>query len=137
MMKDLKVTLQFRDKFHKESFLNCFTKERLKKSRNLNRGKDFVLHYGITDVSELDGSVHYSNHREINLVTDDERNRLFNELMEVSAEKIKREFLEESRKRYEFAFSSDFLVEAIRKEMGNVFDQSLLELIMKKLQEQD
>ena len=137
MMKDLKVTLQFRDKFHKESFLNCFTKERLKKSRNLNRGKDFVLHYGITDVSELDGTVHYSKQGKVNYQSDAERDRLFNDFVEESAERIKKEFLEESRKRYEFAFSSDFLVEAIRKEMGNVFDQSLLELRMKKLQEQD
>ena len=132
MMKDLKVTIRFSEKFHKECFLNCFTEERLKESKKSNRGKDFVMHYGISEVTELDGTVHYSKQGKVNYQSDDERDRLFNDLVEESAERIKKKFLEESRKRYEIAFHRDFLKDAIKREIGCAFDSNLLDLRIKK-----
>ena len=132
MMKDLKVTLHFSEKFHKECFLKCLTEERLKESKKSNLGKDFVMHYGISEVTELDGTVHYSKQGKVNYQSDDERDRLFNDFVEESAERIKKEFLEESRKRYEIAFHRDFLKEAIKREIGCTFDSNLLDLRIQK-----
>ena len=131
-MRDLKVKLHFSEKFHKKCFLDCFTEERLKKSKKSNRGKDLVMHYGIRKVSELDGSVHYSKQGKVNYQSDDEKDRLFNDLVEESAERIKKEFLEESRKRYEITFHRDFLKEAIKREIECTFDSTLLDLRINK-----
>ena len=135
MMKDLKVTLHFSEKFHKECFLNCFTEERLKEPKKSNRGKDFVLHYGITNVSELDGSVHYSRQGKVNYRSDEERDKLFNHFIDYSASRLQNELLEQLTIRFNDMLNQNVLRDLIVRETTNAFDVALFELRNKQQEE--
>ena len=136
MMKDLKVTLHFREKFHKECFLNCFTEEQLRESKKSNRGKDFVLHYGISEVSELDGTVHYSKQGKVNYQSDEERDKLFKKFVDYSAVRIQKEFLQKLTMRFDDILRQNVLRDLIETEMAKAFDNALLDL-RNKLQEEN
>lgn len=135
-MKDLKVTLHFREKFHKECFLNCFTEEQLRESKKSNRGKDFVLHYGISEVSELDGTVHYSKQGKVNYQSDEERDKLFKKFVDYSAVRIQKEFLQKLTMRFDDILRQNVLRDLIETEMAKAFDNALLDL-RNKLQEEN
>ena len=136
MMKDLKVTLHFREKFHKECFLNCFTEEQLRESKKSNRGKDFVLHYGISEVSELDGTVHYSKQGKVNYQSDEERDKLFKKFVDYSAVRIQKEFLQKLTMRFDDILRQNVLRDLIETEMAKAFDNALFDL-RNKLQEEN
>ena len=136
MMKDLKVTLHFREKFHKECFLNCFTEEQLRESKKSNRGKDFVLHYGISEVSELDGTVHYSKQGKVNYQSDEERDKLFKKFVDYYAVRIQKEFLQKLTMRFDDILRQNVLRDLIETEMAKAFDNALLDL-RNKLQEEN
>ena len=135
-MKDLKVTLHFREKFHKECFLNCFTEEQLRESKKSNRGKDFVLHYGISEVSELDGTVHYSKQGKVNYPIDEERDKLFKKFVDYSAVRIQKEFLQKLTMRFDDILRQNVLRDLIETEMAKAFDNALFDL-RNKLQEEN
>lgn len=135
-MKDLKVTLHFREKFHKECFLNCFTEEQLRESKKSNRGKDFVLHYGISEVSELDGTVHYSKQGKVNYQSDEERDKLFKKFVDYSAVRIQKEFLQKLTMRFDDILRQNVLRDLIETEMAKAFDNALFDL-RNKLQEEN
>ena len=140
MMKNLNVTLQFNEVIHKEFFLKCLTKERLNSRTEKNRVKDLIDHYRIVEVSELDGSVHYSNQRETCLVPDEERDKILKKIVEDSAERIKKEFLAQFEQIKEDIFTKyllNFLKDAITRQIECAYDSSLLELRIKQLQEEN
>lgn len=134
MMKDLKVTLHFSEKIHKEFFLDCLTKERLNSRTRKNQVKDLINHYRIDEVSELDGSVHYSNHKEIELMTDEYRDKFFKKMIDDSAQRIQNQFIEQLKDEF---LSGNYLKDAITKQIRHAFDASLLELRIKQLQEEN
>jgi len=138
MKKNLNVTLQFNEGIHKEFFLNCLTKERLKSRTGKNRVKDLIDHYRIVEVSELDGSVHYSNHRDTCLIPDEERDNFLKRMIDESAERIQNKFFKEFLYKLEDDFASEnCLKDAIFHEIRHSFDSSLLELRIKQLQEKN
>ena len=140
MMKDLKVTLHFREKFQKECFLDLLTEEKFNTKIGNNRVKDLIMHYRIDEVSELDGSVHYSNNRERYVVTDEFRDSVLQRIIDQSAKRIQTEFFEDLVKKLE-ELKDEFLLEnclkdAIHDQIRPAFDSSLLELRIKQLQEE-
>ena len=138
MMKDLKVTLHFSEKFHKEMFLNCLTEERLNVRNRKNQVKDLIDHYYIQEVTELDGSIHFSKTRTVNYQSDEERDKFLREIIKDSASRIIKEFLGQTISVFqEKIITEEFLEKAITRHISCAYDASLLELRIKKLKEQN
>ena len=139
-MRDLKVTLQFSEKFHKKCFLDCLTEKRLKYKNEKNRVKDLIDHYYIQEVTELDGNIHFSKTRKIKSMVDEERDKILKKIVEDSAERIKKEFLAQFEQLKEDIFTKyllNFLKDAITRQIECAYDSSLLELRINKLKEEN